>query len=142
FQVANVYDFQRERNMKRASVASGMLVLMTGFALVGCGDEADRVEAPAEGPVAATDTRVSGTIPEPMQAFEDDGDVAAIVIEGDDLIRYDIDRFEVRPGQMVRITLNHVGSLPAQAMGHNVVILQAGEVYYDFGADVGEHGGS
>lgn len=114
--------------------------MTAGLVLTGCGGE--KAETPADQPAATTTTQAGGSIPEPMQAFVDDGDVAEVGIEGDDLIRYSINRFEVKPGQMVRLTLHHVGSLPAQAMGHNVVILKAGNVYYEFGADVGENGGS
>lgn len=114
--------------------------MTAGFVLTGCGGE--KAENSAEQPTTTSASPASGSIPEPMQAFVDDGDVAEIVIEGDDLIRFNINRFEVKSGQMVRLTLRHTGSLPAQAMGHNVVILKAGNVYYEFGADVGENGGS
>jgi len=77
-----------------------------------------------------------------MQAFRDDGNVAEIAIEGNDLIRFSINRFTVKAGQMVRITLKHVGALPAQAMGHNVVVLYMGDDVFEFGADVGVQGGS
>lgn len=77
-----------------------------------------------------------------MKAFAADGNVAEITIEGDDMIRFNIDRFAVKPGQMVRITLNHVGVLPAQAMGHNLVIIFPDDDVFDFGADVGVEGGS
>jgi azurin len=35
-----------------------------------------------------------------------------------------------------------VGSLPAQAMGHNVVIISPDDDIFEFGADVGEQGGN
>ena len=85
---------------------------------------------------------ISGAVPAAMQAFQDDGNVVEIVIEGNDQMRFDIEQFSVAPGQMVRLTLHHVGNLPAQAMGHNVVILQQGEDFFEFGADVGEAGGN
>lgn len=113
-----------------------LAVAMVG--LLGCGD-ADAPEPandePAEAPADAL------TIPPAMQAFEDDGNVAEVVIEGDDRMQFDIDEFSVEPGQMVRLTLEHVGQLPAQTMGHNVVILEQGEVVMDFAADANELGG-
>lgn len=120
---------------------------MASLTLLGCGSDAPEpaTDQTAAGPgtAAGGSAAVSGSnIPAPMQAFSDDGNVAEIVIEGNDLIRYNIDRFTVAAGQMVRITLNHVGSLPAQAMGHNVVVLQIGEDIFEFGADVGQQGGS
>lgn len=121
--------------------------LAAGLFLMACGDGggADQVPgaAPAAGGGGATQTTaVSGSVPAAMQAFQDDGNVLEIVIEGNDQIRFDINEFSVAPGQMVRLTLRHVGSLPAQAMGHNVVILQQGEDFFEFGADVGEAGGN
>ena len=128
--------------MKRALATGGILVMTAGSVLAGCGGGGEKADTPADRPAATTATPASGTIPEPMKAFVDNGDVAEVTIEGDDLIRFSLNRFEVKPGQMVRVTLRHTGSLPAQAMGHNVVILKAGNVYYEFGADVGENGGS
>lgn len=135
--------------MRISSVASGFSVLVASFALLGCGGDGGDAAAPAAGGAAAPSASApastpasGGAIPAPMQAFSADGNVAEVVIEGDDMIRFSINRFSVSPGQMVRVTLNHVGSLPAQAMGHNVVILQAGDNAMEFGADVGMSGGS
>lgn len=111
-----------------------MLALALPLLLVACG-ERDAADAPANG--AANDM----VIPQPMQDFQDDGNVAEITIEGDDAMRFDIDRFTVNAGQMVRLTLIHTGNLPAQAMGHNVVILVQDDDVFEFGADVGEQGG-
>ncbi|MEX2466038.1 MAG: plastocyanin/azurin family copper-binding protein [Gemmatimonadota bacterium] len=117
-------------------------VVFGGLLLSGCGGDA------GQGGTEATDDAVGErsaeptelTIPEPMRAFEDDGNVAEIRIEGDDRMTFDTDRFTVAPGQMVRLTLVHVGSLPAQSMGHNVVILQTGENAITFGIDASEQG--
>ena len=135
--------------MKTSSVASGISVLVASFVLLGCGGDGGDAAAPAAGGSAASGASApaggaasGANIPASMQAFSADGNVAEIAIDGDDMIRYSIDRFSVSPGQMVRLTLNHVGSLPAQAMGHNVVILQAGDNAMEFGADVGMSGGS
>ena len=128
--------------MRTGSIASGVVVAMVSVMMVACGgDDAESATADTSTRGAAQ-TAESTVIPASMQAFQDDVDVAEIVIVGEDMIRFNIDRFTVKPGQMVRLTLNHVGSLPAQAMGHNVTILNAGEVYYEFGADVGMEGGS
>ena len=128
--------------MRTFSVTGGALLLVVGFGLLGCNGDSPSPAADRGASSSAPSADVSGTIPAPMQAFSDDGDVAEIVIEADDMMRFDTNRFTVRPGQMVRLTLNHVGSLPAQAMGHNVVILEAGDGAIEFGMDVGEYGGS
>ena len=125
--------------MRNSSVFSAVLILAS-FTLAGCGG--DTADTSATPDTQATDTPAGASIPAPMQAFTDDGNVAEIEIEGDDLIRFNITRFTAKPGQMVRLTLKHVGNLPAQAMGHNVVILKPGDDVFEFGADVGVQGGS
>lgn len=127
--------------MRMKSTLVGLVLLGTSLAFIGCGggDTSEQTTEPSTPETEAA--AVEGTVPEAMQAFSDDGDVLEIVIEGDDMMRYDVEQFSVSPGQMVRITLNHVGSLPAQAMGHNVVIIYPEDDIFDFGGDVGEAGG-
>ncbi|MEX2670736.1 MAG: plastocyanin/azurin family copper-binding protein [Phycisphaeraceae bacterium] len=128
-------------------IFTAVLALTAATVVIGCGNEGDPAPQPTAEPEATEATEEtaqqneSEVIPEAMQAFEDDGNVAEITIEGNDLMQFDTNRFTVAPGQMVRLTLKHVGQLPAQAMGHNVVVLNADEDIYEFGADVGEAGG-
>ncbi len=117
-------------------VAALAFVFVAAFGFTGCNDGTPVNDEPDEPAAEALST------PEPMQAFEDDGDVAEITIGGDDRMRFDTDRFTVRAGQMVRLTLEHTGQLPAQSMGHNVVVLVEGDDPIEFGADVNEQGGS
>jgi azurin len=49
-----------------------------------------------------------------------------IVITGNDTMKYDTEKFEVTTGQVVALTLKNIGTLPVQAMGHNLVILKPG----------------
>jgi azurin len=51
---------------------------------------------------------------------------AKIEITGNDQMQYSTKAFEVTEGQKVVLSFKHIGQLPAIAMGHNVVILQAG----------------
>jgi len=126
-------------------------VIISLMMLFGC--QTDDPPAPREGaapapqaetepaetePAATTDV----SIPEPMQAFTDDGNVVEIAIEGDDAMTFDMDEFMVQAGQMVRVTLTHTGTMSVQSMGHNVVILEQGEDLTSFAADVIQHGGS
>lgn len=139
--------------MRTTTTASGVLALAASFVLLGCGGDdpaptpgaVDQpgAQAPAAAPAPSEGVAIQGgNIPAPMQAFSDDGNVAELSIEGDDRIRFNTDRLNVQAGQMVRLTLNHTGSLPAQAMGHNWVLLFAGDDAIEFGADVGQEGGS
>ncbi|MCC6239892.1 MAG: Azurin [Phycisphaerales bacterium] len=120
---------------------------LAGILLVGCGqgDSADKGAA-AKTPAAQKTTSSAKaesnlTIPAAMQAFKDDGNVLELEIDGTDMMTYNIDHLEAKPGQMIRLTLKHVGKLPAASMGHNVVILKAGEDVFAFAADAGEKGG-
>jgi azurin len=112
--------------MTRTTLA--VTVLFAAGLLAGCGGQQERA--------------LDESLPEAMRAFSDDGNVVELTIEGDDLMQFDKKRLAARPGQMVRLTLRHTGKLPAQAMGHNVVILKKGEDVFEFGADVGERGGT
>ena len=123
--------------LRRSALALSPFLLLA-LALGACRHGAD---APITQPDQRQAQPPADVTPEPMQAREDDGNVAEIVIEGDDAMRFDLERFTVAPGQIVRLTLNHVGHLPAQVMGHNVVILEQGDDIIEFGADVGDHGG-
>jgi azurin len=51
---------------------------------------------------------------------------AKIEITGNDQMQFSTKAFEVTEGQKVVLSFKHIGQLPAIAMGHNVVILQAG----------------
>jgi azurin len=118
------------------------LVLATGAALVvfGCDDDDDPAPE-SEATPALEEPAVDLPVPTAMETFQEDEDVAEIAIEGTDQMTFSIDHFSVKPGQMVRLTLAHVGNLPAAAMGHNVVIIERGEDYMDFTADANEQGG-
>ncbi len=62
----------------------------------------------------------------PTAAVLAGGEVAEIKINGNDLMKYDVEEFEVKAGQKVKLTLTNVGILPKAAMGHNFVLLKAG----------------
>jgi len=49
-----------------------------------------------------------------------------IVVESSDQMKYNVSEIKVKAGETVTLTLKHVGKLPVQAMGHNLVILQKG----------------
>ncbi len=50
----------------------------------------------------------------------------AVEITGNDLMQYNIKEFTVAAGSKVTLVFKHVGKLPKEAMGHNVVILKQG----------------
>ncbi len=77
------------------------LCLGTALSLVGCGDS---------------------SAPAPTETSE--GGVRTINITGNDQMQYSIREIKVKPGEQVRITMKNIGSMPAQAMSHNWVLLK------------------
>jgi len=65
-----------------------------------------------------------------------------IVISGNDAMQFDVKKFEVAPGDAIRLTLKNVGSIPKIAMGHNLVILKKDIDSLSFGQKVLASGGS
>ncbi len=51
-------------------------------------------------------------------------EVVEIVIESTDQMKFDLSEITVPAGSTVKLTLKHVGKLPAAAMGHNWVLLE------------------
>lgn len=90
-------------------------VLLSSFAacalvLVGCG------------PKSSPATSAAPANPAPAPA----GAVATLELTAGDTMKFSVTRFEVRPGQQVRVILKNVGSIPKAAMGHNWVLLRRG----------------
>ena len=59
--------------------------------------------------------------------------VKTIVINSNDQMRFDKDEIRVKAGEKIKLTLNHTGKLPKNAMGHNFVLLEAGTDVNKFG---------
>lgn len=74
-------------------------------------------------------------------SVDDDG-VAVVTIGSTDQMQYTVRAFTVEAGQEVELTLVHEGRLPVEVMGHNVVILPAGENYMMFSRQVTTEGGT
>ena len=66
------------------------------------------------------------TILSSVLIFQASAEDAKIEITGNDQMQYNIKAFDVTEGQKVVVSFKHIGQLPAIAMGHNFVILQAG----------------
>jgi azurin len=49
-----------------------------------------------------------------------------VEITGNDEMKFDVTRFEVKPGQKVTLTLTNIGELAKEAMAHNWVLLEKG----------------
>lgn len=49
-----------------------------------------------------------------------------IEITANDQMKFSLEFFDVKAGEIVRLTLKNVGSMPKMSMGHNLVILKQG----------------
>ena len=56
-----------------------------------------------------------------------------IYLTGDDLMRFNTKEIKVRGGQMVKLTLEHIGIMDKNVMGHNFVLLAPGTDINQFG---------
>lgn len=97
-------------------VKISMVMLMGFLALTSCGK---KETAPTE---ESTEVNDSG---------EGEGQAAtavsnALVIEGNDQMQFNTSELRATAGKPITLTLKHVGKIPKEAMGHNVVILQEG----------------
>ena len=64
-----------------------------------------------------------------------------IVIQSNDLMKYDKNVINVEKGKSYEITLKNIGKLPKTAMGHNLIILKTGIDALTFGqALITKHG--
>lgn len=89
------------------------LLLASGLLLAGCG--------PKSTPVASSAPPASADVAPAAPAA-----AATLELTAGDTMKFSVTRFEVRPGQQVRVILKNVGSIPKAAMGHNWVLLQRG----------------
>jgi len=60
----------------------------------------------------------------PISEIKNSNDKVEIVIESNDQMRFNLSEITVKEGQIVVLTLKHVGNLPKAAMGHNWVLLR------------------
>ena len=68
-------------------------------------------------------------------------DAIKIVIESNDLMKFNKTSIDAEKGKAYEITLKNVGQLPKAAMGHNLVILNPGTDALKFGTElITKHG--
>src|SRR5882724_7028395 len=61
-------------------------------------------------------------------AAPSDGDAPkTVVITATDSLRFNVTRIDAKPREKIRLVLRNEGSLPKDVMGHNWVLLKAGQ---------------
>src|SRR5690606_10629260 len=58
--------------------------------------------------------------------YEISATVRTIILNSDDQMKFDKTEIRVKAGEKIKLTLNHTGKLPKNAMGHNFVLLEKG----------------
>lgn len=97
-------------------VKISMLVLMGFLAITSCGK---KETAPIE-----ESTEVNETTEGEGQTATAEENV--LEIEGNDQMQFSTNELKATAGKPITLTLKHVGKIPKEAMGHNLVILQEG----------------
>jgi azurin len=98
-------------------------IAVASLALASCGGGGE-TEAPKEEKKLQAPQKSSDYAEEEDNA--DVPEVAEVTIEGNDQMKYNLDKIEVYEGQTVKLTLKHVGEMAKEAMGHNWVLLKKG----------------
>lgn len=99
-----------------AKTKISLLILMGFLTITSCGK---KETAPVGEPTEATETSTEG---EAAPAAEEN----VLVIEGNDQMQFSKNELKAVAGKPIKLTLKHVGKIPKEAMGHNLVILQEG----------------
>ena len=94
-----------------------MLVILSMPLLYGCGGGAKQ---------ESTNSKPTLENEETPSSEKTGNGVIKLVINSNDLMRYDKEELRVKAGATVELTLNHTGQLAKEAMGHNLVILKPG----------------
>lgn len=73
--------------------------------------------APAAQPATAAATQAPTVTPD---------EAGVVHVTGNDQMRFSAGRISVKSGQPITVELKNIGTLPKEAMGHNLVVLKAG----------------
>jgi len=103
------------------------LLAISSTLLISC-DKTEKREVVTDAPVeTVTDAPVVNDVAKQ--------DTIKITLNGNDKMQYDLSEIDVYEGQTVVLTLNHTGTMPAAAMGHNFVLLKQGTDLEKFEAE-------
>lgn len=99
-----------------AKTKISLLILMGFLTITSCGKkETTPVEESTEMNETVTEVEATPTATENV-----------LVIEGNDQMKFNTNELKAVAGKPITLTLKHVGKIPKEAMGHNLVILQEG----------------
>jgi azurin len=93
-----------------------LLILMGFLTITSCGK---KETAPTE---ESTEIKETSTEGEAAPAAAEN----VLVIEGNDQMQFSTNELKAVAGKPIKLTLKHIGKIPKEAMGHNLVILKEG----------------
>ena len=100
------------------------IVALCLIGVMGC--SGDKPPAPSPSPPTPEPVK-SAAKPVPAMALTAKPDGSGVVrITGDDIMKFNVARIEVKAGERVKLELKHIGKLAKEVMGHNLVVLTAG----------------
>ncbi len=106
-----------------SKIKSALVVLtISGALLVSCNKTEEKE--------VVVDTPVEAVTPEVAKE-----DTIKITLNSNDKMQYDLSEIDVYEGQTVVLTLNHTGTMPKDAMGHNFVLLKKDTDMAKFGEE-------
>lgn len=104
-----------------------LILVLTAVAIVSCGEKKEKEQIKLSDQPAETTESVT------EEKSSEDENVVEITITGNDQMQYNLSEMKVKAGQTVRITLEHVGKMDKNVMGHNWVLLTQGTDMGAFG---------
>lgn len=110
------------------------LAVIIAVVLASCGNTKEEEEEKFTISDRDTEEKIDTSVEETSGGDEGDaeGEVVEIKLEGNDQMQFDKNELKVKAGQTVKLTLEHVGEMPENAMGHNFVLLQKETDITDF----------
>lgn len=121
-------------------------MILVSLAIISCGDnkqeqgEEDKMTVGGNNSTEATGTSGDQNRSATTSEASSDQDVVEIRLNANDQMRFDKNEIRVKAGQTVRLTLEHVGQMPKNAMGHNFVLLEQGTDISEFGQAAAQSG--
>ena len=102
-------------------LGASVFILSFGFLATSCGGGSAGSDS-SSGDAKAPPKSMIAEEPEPIEVSAD-GSTVTIRLTGDDLMKYNLNKIEVKEGQKIKLTLTHIGKMAKEAMGHNFVLL-------------------
>ena len=99
-----------------------LFAIVALLAFTGCNSSTEKSE-----------TTSQDTLSEAVATGPVEKEISITINAGDDMM-YDLSEIKVKEGQTVKLTLNHTGKLPVEAMGHNWTLLAQGTIVSDLAA--------